>query len=60
MARPMRVSNDTREDYKEYYIDSAAELSEIDTEKCCAGSIAFIINEGIVYMLSETKEWKEI
>lgn len=60
MIKPMRVSNDTREDYKEFYIDSTAGLSEIDVEKCCTGSVAFIINDSAVYMLSEEKEWKEI
>lgn len=44
--------------YKEFYLDSADELSEIDVNSCCPGSVAFIITTGVVYMLTEKKEWR--
>ena len=45
--------------YKEYYLDTADELSNIPVNDCCPGSIAYIIATGTVYMLNSKKEWKE-
>lgn len=43
--------------YKEYYLDTAAELTEIPISACCPGSIAYVIANGEVYMLNNQKEW---
>lgn len=43
--------------YKEYMLDSADELSELDVKNCCPGSVAYIISTGDVYMLNNKKEW---
>ena len=45
--------------YKEYYLDTANELSIIPVNECSAGSIAYIIATQQVYMLNSQKEWKE-
>ncbi len=44
--------------YKEFYLDSAEELDNIDVKSCCPGSVAFIITTGVVYMLTSKKEWR--
>ena len=44
--------------YKEFCLDSAEELKEIDVNACCPGSVAYIITTGEVYMLTNEKEWK--
>lgn len=45
--------------YKEFYLDTAAELSTIPTASCCPGSVAYIIATQQVYILNSNKEWKE-
>lgn len=60
MIKPLRVGNETKADYKEFYLDNETNIGEINVNTCATGSIIFIINTGKVYMLSETKEWKEI
>ena len=45
--------------YKEYYLDTAAELSSIPTYDCATGSVAYIIATQQVYILNSQKEWKE-
>lgn len=45
--------------YKEYYLDTEAELSSIDVRFCSPGSVAYIIATTKVFMLNSKKEWKE-
>ena len=45
--------------YKEYYLDTEDELSLIPVADCCPGSIAYIIENGKVYMLNSENQWKE-
>lgn len=45
--------------YKEYYLDSIAELSTIPVYECATGSVAYIINTQQVFILNSKKEWKE-
>lgn len=44
----------------EYVLDSAADLEAIDTEKEWPGSTAIDCATGNLYILSPSKEWKEI
>ncbi len=48
--------------YKEFYVDTFADLASIDleAEKPCPGSIAFIIATSEVYVLNSQLEWKKI
>ena len=45
--------------YKEYYLDTAAELSSVPTYDCATGSVAYVIATQQVYILNSNKEWKE-
>lgn len=60
MIKPLRVANETKADYKEFYLDNEASMAEINVDTCATGSIVFLIDTSAVYMLSENKEWKEI
>ena len=42
--------------YKEYYLDTEAELSLIDVRFCCPGSVAYVINTKKVFILNNNKE----
>ena len=42
--------------YKEYYLDTEAELSSIDVRFCSPGSVAYIIATTKVFMLNSKKE----
>ena len=42
--------------YKEYYLDSASELSSIPVNDCAAGSVAYIIATQQVFILNSQKE----
>lgn len=42
--------------YKEYYLDTASELSSIPVDSCCPGSVAYIIATQQVYILNSQKE----
>ena len=53
----LRQGSRTDYNYKEYYLDSADELSEINVDACCPGSIAYVIATGAVYMLNTSKKW---
>ncbi len=54
------VKQGTRVDYnyKEFYLDSAEELKDINVNDCCPGSVAVVITTGEVYMLTNKKEWQ--
>jgi hypothetical protein len=45
--------------YKEYFLDDVSELELIDVEadKACPGSVAYIIKTGAVYILNSHNEW---
>lgn len=53
----LRQNDDTDYNYKEYYLDTKEELSQIETAYCCPGSIAYIINSTDVYILNTNKQW---
>lgn len=57
MAYLLRQGGKVDYNYKEYYLDTEEELSEVDVNSCCPGSIAFIITTGKVFMLTSKKEW---
>ena len=42
--------------FKEYYLDTETELNSIPVQDCCTGSIAYIIDNGKVFMLNSKKE----
>ena len=42
--------------YKEYYLDTAAELSSIPVYECATGSVAYIIETQQVFILNSQKE----
>ena len=46
--------------YKEYYLDNANDLSIVPIEKCCPGSVCFIIDTVDVYMLNTEMKWIKI
>ena len=58
MAYLVKQASKTDYHYAEYYLDSADELSEINVNSCCPGSVAYIMTTGDVYMLTSKKEWK--
>jgi hypothetical protein len=58
MAYLVKQASKTDYHYAEYYLDSADELSEINVNSCCPGSVAYIMTTGDVYMLTNKKEWK--
>lgn len=43
--------------YKEYYLDTEEELSQINKKYCCPGSVAYIIDSTNIYILNADKEW---
>lgn len=45
--------------YKEFYLDTEDELSQININLCCPGSVAYIIATKKVFILNSKKEWKE-
>lgn len=53
----LRQGNRTDYNYKEYYLDSADELSQVPKNECCPGSIAYVVANGQVYMLNGQREW---
>lgn len=53
----LRQGGKTDYNFKEYYLDTIDELSEINTESCCPGSVAYIITTGELYLLNSKKEW---
>lgn len=44
--------------YKEFICDKAEDLSKLPVNSACAGSVAYIIATGDVYMLNSKKEWE--
>lgn len=58
MAYFIRQGEDFDYKYKEYILDSADELKDIDVADCCPGSVAYITTTGDVYMLTNKKEWR--
>ena len=42
--------------YKEIYLDREEELSQINVETLCPGSVAYVIETGAVYILTSQKE----
>ena len=55
----VRQGGKTDYNYKEYYLDTQDELSSINVDSCCPGSVAYIISNQKVYILNSNKEWKE-
>ena len=55
----LRQGGKTDYNYKEYYLDTTTELSNINTIDCATGSVAYIINTQQVYILNNQKEWRE-
>ena len=42
--------------YKEFYLDTEDELSQININLCCPGSVAYIIATKKVFILNSKKE----
>ncbi len=56
----LRQGGRTDYNYKEWYLDTEADLQEISEEElksACTGSVAYVIATGNVYMLNSEKEW---
>lgn len=53
----VKQGNRTDYNYKEYYLDSKNELTQINIAYCCPGSIAYIIDTTDVYILNTKKQW---
>lgn len=58
MAYLVKQGARTDYNYKEYYLDSADELKDINIKECCPGSVAYIITSSDVYILTNKKEWR--
>ena len=58
MAYLVKQGARTDYNYKEFYLDSADELKNIDVNGCCPGSVAYVMTTGAVYMLTNKKEWQ--
>lgn len=43
--------------YKEFYVDTAADIATIDTSICCPGSVVFVIEDSEAYMLTSDRQW---
>ena len=56
MSYLLKQGGKTDYNYKEYYLDTAAELSSIPTYDCVPGSVAYIIATQQVYILNSQKE----
>ncbi len=59
-TRIVRQGGRTDYNYKEWYLDTEADLetiSEDELKSACTGSVAYIIATGNVYMLNSEKEW---
>lgn len=52
----VRQGGKTDYNYKEYYLDTQDELSSINVDSCCPGSVAYIISNQKVYILNSNKE----
>lgn len=59
MQKPQKSGRWINQQLKEFYIDNEEDLENIDTEDCCAGTTAYIINTGKIFMLTSNSEWKE-
>lgn len=53
----LRQGSRTDYNYKEYVLDTKADLANINLALCCPGSVAYIVTTKEVYMLSNEKEW---
>lgn len=53
-------SNRADYNYKEYTVDTEADIQDIAVSSCTPGSICFVIDGSRVFMLNTEKEWKEI
>lgn len=55
----MLIKQGSRADYyyKEYVLDTKDDLVNINTNECCSGSIAYIIDSKELYILNSKKEW---
>lgn len=58
MAYLLKQGGKTDYNYKEFMLDTADELKDIDVNLCSVGSVAYIISTGDVYMLDNKKEWR--
>lgn len=54
-----KTNNSPNPDYKEFTCDTASDVANLPTN-CCAGSSAFVIETGALYMLNSLGEWREI
>lgn len=57
MAYILRQGGRTDYNYKEFYIDTAADLASIKLDDVCPGSVAYVIATSVVYILNNKKEW---
>lgn len=53
----LRQGSRTDYNYKEYYIDTVAELADLDIATAAPGSVAYIVNTTEVYILNNKKQW---
>ena len=53
-------SNKNDYNYKEFIVDTDADIADLPTEGIAPGSNCFVIETSTVYMLNNQNEWKEI
>jgi hypothetical protein len=57
MAYIVKQGGRTDYNYKEYFLDTEDELETINVKACSPGSVAFVIENGNLYILNSKKEW---
>lgn len=58
MSYIVKQGGRTDYNYKEFYLDSEADVASLPTRgNVCPGSVAYIIATGAVYMLNNSKQW---
>ena len=53
-------SNKNDYNYKEFIVDTDADITDLPTKGVAPGSNCFVIETSTVYMLNNQNEWKEI
>lgn len=58
MEYVLRQGGRTDYNYKEYFVDTEADIANLPTDtSVCPGSIAYVIATGSVYVLNNEKQW---
>lgn len=55
-----KIGNATNVPYKNFEVDTEADMNAIDVRNVIMGSRCYIINTGATYALNSNKEWKPV